>query len=59
MAPALARTLRGRNRVARTVTNWVRRTTRVPGVALRPVEVNGSPDLAITSTPAAITEGNI
>ena len=42
-APALARTLRGRSQVARTVTNWVRRTTRVPGVALRPVEVNGSP----------------
>jgi RNA polymerase sigma-70 factor (ECF subfamily) len=41
--PALARPLRGRNRVARTVTNWARLTGRVPGLSLRPVEVNGSP----------------
>ena len=40
--PALARTLRGRNRVARTLINWVR-VARVPGVSLRPVEVNGGP----------------
>lgn len=42
-APALARSLRGRSRVARTVSNWVRASTRVPGISLRPVEVNGSP----------------
>jgi RNA polymerase sigma-70 factor (ECF subfamily) len=42
-APALARSLRGRNRVARAVLKWVGRATRVPGVSLRPVEVNGSP----------------
>jgi RNA polymerase sigma-70 factor (TIGR02957 family) len=42
-APALARTLRGRNRVARTIMNWVRRARRSPGVSLRPVEVNGAP----------------
>jgi RNA polymerase sigma-70 factor (TIGR02957 family) len=42
-APALARLLRGRNRVARAVVNWVGRAARVPGVSLRPVEVNGSP----------------
>jgi RNA polymerase sigma-70 factor (ECF subfamily) len=41
--PALARTLRGRNRVARTVTNWVRLASRIPGVSWRPVEVNGGP----------------
>jgi hypothetical protein len=41
--PALARSLRGRNRVARTVINWVRRVTRLRGVSLRPVEVNGGP----------------
>jgi RNA polymerase sigma-70 factor (ECF subfamily) len=40
--PALARSLRGRNRVARTLINWLRLGTRVPGV-LRPVEVNGGP----------------
>ena len=42
-APALARSLHGRNRVARTVLNWVRVVTRVPGVSLRLVEVNGGP----------------
>ena len=41
--PALARSLRGRNRVARTVINWVRRVARPPGVSLRVVEVNGGP----------------
>jgi RNA polymerase sigma-70 factor (ECF subfamily) len=41
--PALARALRGRDRVARTVTNWVRRVLRLPGVSLRPVELNGGP----------------
>jgi RNA polymerase sigma-70 factor (ECF subfamily) len=42
-APALARSLRGRNRVARAVINWVRGIARLPGVSLRPVEVNGGP----------------
>jgi Sigma-70, region 4/SnoaL-like domain len=42
--PALARSLRGRNRVARTLVNyWARRVAPVPGVSLRPVEVNGGP----------------
>ena len=41
--PALARSLRGRNRVARTLINWLRLAARVPGVSLRPVEVNGGP----------------
>jgi RNA polymerase sigma-70 factor (ECF subfamily) len=41
--PALARSLRGRNRVARTVINWVRLAGRIPGVSLRPIEVNGGP----------------
>jgi RNA polymerase sigma-70 factor (TIGR02957 family) len=42
-APALARTMRGRNRVARTLINWFRLGARVPGVSLRRVEVNGGP----------------
>jgi hypothetical protein len=42
-APALARSLRGRNRVARTLINWFRLVARFPGVSLRPVEVNGAP----------------
>ena len=42
-APALARSLRGRDRVARTLINWFRLVARLPGVSLRPVEVNGGP----------------
>ena len=41
--PALARSLRGRNRVARTVTNWFRLATRVPDWSARLVEINGGP----------------
>jgi RNA polymerase sigma factor (sigma-70 family) len=40
---ALARSLRGRTRVAQTVLNWINRVARHPGVWLRPVEVNGGP----------------
>jgi RNA polymerase sigma-70 factor (ECF subfamily) len=39
--PALARSLRGRNRVAHTLIGWARVRDRVPGLSLRPVEVNG------------------
>jgi RNA polymerase sigma-70 factor (TIGR02957 family) len=43
-APTLARSLRGRSRVARTLINWgVRLAARPPGVSYRPVEVNGGP----------------
>jgi hypothetical protein len=42
-APALARSLHGRNRVARTLINWVRLVASLPGVSWRPVEVNGDP----------------
>jgi len=41
--PALARTLRGRTRVARTLIDWTHLGARLPGVSLRPVEVNGGP----------------
>jgi RNA polymerase sigma-70 factor (TIGR02957 family) len=42
--PALARSLRGRNRVARTlIKGRLRQVARFPGVSLRPVEVNGGP----------------
>jgi RNA polymerase sigma-70 factor (ECF subfamily) len=40
--PALARSLQGRNRVARTLLNWVKLGARIPGASLRPVEVNGA-----------------
>jgi RNA polymerase sigma-70 factor (ECF subfamily) len=39
--PALARSLRGRNRVARTLSEWARVRARNPGLSLRPVEING------------------
>jgi RNA polymerase sigma-70 factor (TIGR02957 family) len=46
--PALARALRGRNRVARTLINGIRQATaRLPGISLRPVEVNGGPGALI------------
>jgi RNA polymerase sigma-70 factor (TIGR02957 family) len=41
--PALARSLRGRNRVARTLINWFRQAARLQGVSFRAVEVNGGP----------------
>jgi len=41
--PALARPLRGRARVARTLIDWVRLGAHLPGVSLRQVEVNGGP----------------
>ena len=47
--PALARSLRGRNRVARMLINWFRLAARVPGVSMRPVEVNGGPGASIST----------
>jgi RNA polymerase sigma-70 factor (ECF subfamily) len=41
--PALARSLHGRNRVARTLLAWARQGTRVAGLAIRHVDVNGQP----------------
>jgi RNA polymerase sigma-70 factor (TIGR02957 family) len=40
-APALARTLHGRNRVARALVNWFSRASRLPGLKVRLVEING------------------
>jgi RNA polymerase sigma-70 factor (TIGR02957 family) len=42
-APALARPLHGRGRVARTLVAWARQGQRFGGVTVRPVEVNGQP----------------
>jgi RNA polymerase sigma-70 factor (TIGR02957 family) len=42
--PALARTLRGRSRVARTLIDYsVRRAAHIPRMQIRPTEINGSP----------------
>ncbi len=40
-APALARALHGRNRVARTLLAWFRQGARIAGASTRQVEVNG------------------
>jgi RNA polymerase sigma-70 factor (TIGR02957 family) len=45
--PALARTLRGRNRVANALINSLIFGSRMPGVSLRAVEVNGGPGALI------------
>jgi len=42
-APALARPLHGRNRVARALLNWSRLAARIPGASMRQAEVNGTP----------------
>ena len=42
-APALARPLRGRARVARTLLAWVRAGARIAGAVIREVTVNGEP----------------
>jgi RNA polymerase sigma-70 factor (TIGR02957 family) len=41
--PALVHPLRGRTNVARTLINSLMFNSRIPGVSLRPVEVNGGP----------------
>ena len=41
--PALARPLRGRNRVARMLLSWMRVVSRLPDFTLRPAGVNGGP----------------
>jgi RNA polymerase sigma-70 factor (ECF subfamily) len=41
--PALARSLHGRDHVARMLIHWFRMVERFPGLSMRPVEVNGGP----------------
>lgn len=41
--PALARSVRGRDRVARMLVDRIKLLARIPGVQMRPTEVNGSP----------------
>jgi RNA polymerase sigma factor (sigma-70 family) len=40
--PALARSLHGRSRVARTLLAWSRLAARVAGVSIKPMEINGA-----------------
>jgi RNA polymerase sigma-70 factor (ECF subfamily) len=41
--PALARTMRGRSGVARTILHWMQLAAHAPGVSLRLADVNGGP----------------
>ena len=45
--PALARVLRGRNRVARTLAAWSRQQRKLKGVTVRRVDVNGQPGAVV------------
>jgi len=49
-APALARALFGRRRVARTLAGWINLARRAGGAEVRRVEVNGQPGAMITDT---------
>jgi RNA polymerase sigma-70 factor (ECF subfamily) len=66
-APALARSLHGRSRVARALLGWFRAAARVPGVSVRLAEVNGDPgallldgaDSLVAVVALEIAEGHI
>ncbi len=45
--PALARSLRGRNRVARMLLTWMRVVSRLPDFTQRLIEVNGGPGVMV------------
>jgi RNA polymerase sigma-70 factor (ECF subfamily) len=53
-APALARSLHGRSRVARTIGAWSKTGWRIPGLTLRPVEVNGQPGALFVDADGAV-----
>jgi RNA polymerase sigma-70 factor (TIGR02957 family) len=52
--PALARSLHGRNRVARTLRNWARQGARIAGLEIRRAEVNGQPGAIIVDRQGAV-----
>ncbi len=50
-APALARSLQGRSRVARTISNWAKARRHIEGgISFRLVEVNGGPGALVLDT---------
>jgi RNA polymerase sigma-70 factor (TIGR02957 family) len=52
--PALARVLRGRNRVARTLAAWGRQGRRLAGLTVRRVDVNGQPGALLLDEEGAV-----
>ena len=53
-APALARSLHGRSRVAKTLRNWARTGWMLPGISIRAVEVNGQPGALFLDADGAV-----
>jgi RNA polymerase sigma-70 factor (TIGR02957 family) len=53
-APALARALFGRARVARTLRAWSRVSGRLPGIGMRRVDVNGEPGAVFLDADGAV-----
>jgi RNA polymerase sigma-70 factor (TIGR02957 family) len=53
-APALARSLHGRNRVARTLGAWAKTGWRIPGLSLRSVDLNGQPGALFLDADGAV-----
>ena len=53
-APAIARSLHGRNRVARTLANWAKTGWAIPNLTLQPVEVNGQPGALFVDANGAV-----
>jgi RNA polymerase sigma-70 factor (TIGR02957 family) len=52
--PALARPIRGRSRVARTLLAWIRQGARIAGASIRRVEVNGQPGALLLDSEGAL-----
>jgi RNA polymerase sigma-70 factor (TIGR02957 family) len=52
--PALARAIRGRARVARTLQAWIRQGARIAGASIRRVEVNGQPGARLLDAEGAL-----
>jgi RNA polymerase sigma-70 factor (TIGR02957 family) len=52
--PALARSLEGRSRVAKTLVSWGRAGARLPGASIRGVEVNGGPGALLLDGDGAV-----
>lgn len=53
-APALARALRGRSRVAKTIRNWMRAREKLGVGEIEPAEVNGQPGAIVRRTDGSI-----
>ena len=53
-APALARALRGRARVAKTIRNWMRAAPKFEVGEIEPAEINGQPGAIVRRTDGSV-----